>query len=152
MAPRRKRTTSSSVNPATGGKSMLHQVQEEQLPSSDVFTYWPANPVFHPKRVLLRRIFLHQRGQDQVRVCRFLPCTRLSTPGGIRRGVSKSLILSDEQVATLADCLPAIRDSKCRRESRHHQVREWQLSSTYAEEARVGQTVCRYRVHKPDTT
>jgi len=31
----------------------------------------------------------------------------------IRRGGSKSLILSDEQLAALADCLPAIRDSMC---------------------------------------
>ena len=33
--------------------------------------------------------------------------------GTIRRGRSKSLILTDEQVATLVDCLPAIRDSMC---------------------------------------
>jgi len=33
--------------------------------------------------------------------------------GAIRRGGSKSLILTDEKVATLADCLPAIRDSMC---------------------------------------
>jgi len=33
--------------------------------------------------------------------------------GAIRRGGSKSLILFDDQVAALADCLPAIRDSMC---------------------------------------
>jgi len=33
--------------------------------------------------------------------------------GAIRSGGSKSHILKDEQVATLADCLPAIRDSMC---------------------------------------
>jgi len=33
--------------------------------------------------------------------------------GAILKGGSKSLILSDEQVATLAECLPAIRDSMC---------------------------------------
>ena len=33
--------------------------------------------------------------------------------GAIRRGGSKSLILADEQVAALAVCLPAIRDSMC---------------------------------------
>jgi len=33
--------------------------------------------------------------------------------GAIRRGGSKSLFLTDEQVAALADCLPAIRDSMC---------------------------------------
>ena len=33
--------------------------------------------------------------------------------GAIRRGGSKCLILSDEEVTALADCLPAIRDSMC---------------------------------------
>jgi len=33
--------------------------------------------------------------------------------GVIRRCVSKSLILADEQVAAMADCLPSIRDSMC---------------------------------------
>jgi len=33
--------------------------------------------------------------------------------GAIRRGGSKSLILTDEQFASLADFLPAIRDSMC---------------------------------------
>jgi len=33
--------------------------------------------------------------------------------GAIRRGGSKPLILADEQVAALAECLPAIRDSMC---------------------------------------
>ena len=33
--------------------------------------------------------------------------------GSIRRGGSKCLILADEQVAVLADCLPSIRDSMC---------------------------------------
>jgi len=33
--------------------------------------------------------------------------------GAIRRGGSKCLILSDEQITALADCLPAIRDSIC---------------------------------------
>jgi len=31
--------------------------------------------------------------------------------GAIRRGGSKSLILADEQVVALAECLPVIRDS-----------------------------------------
>jgi len=33
--------------------------------------------------------------------------------GAIRRGGSKYLILADEQVAALADCLPSIRDTMC---------------------------------------
>ena len=31
-------------------------------------------------------------------------------------------------------------------------MREWQLSTTHAEEARLGQTLCGHGVHKPDTT
>jgi len=38
--------------------------------------------------------------------------------GAMRRGGSKCLILSDEQVAALAYCLPAIRDSMCVGEDR----------------------------------
>jgi len=72
--------------------------------------------------------------------------------GAIRRGGSKSLIRADEQVDTLAGCLTAIRDSMCRRGPSHHQVRERQLSSTYAEEARVGPILRRHRVHKPNAT
>ena len=33
--------------------------------------------------------------------------------GAIRRGGSKCLILADEQVTVLADCLPSIRDFIC---------------------------------------
>jgi len=31
-------------------------LREEQLPSN-IYTYWPANPAFEPKLVLLRRMF-----------------------------------------------------------------------------------------------
>ena len=64
MASRRKRTTSPASGQATdsGKRMMLHHIQEEQLPSScselsDICTYWPANPPFDPKWVLLWRIF-----------------------------------------------------------------------------------------------
>ena len=33
--------------------------------------------------------------------------------GAIRRGGSKSLLLTDVQFAPLADCLPEVRDSMC---------------------------------------
>jgi len=40
---------------------LLLSIQEEQLPSSsetsDICTYWPANPTFDLKWVLLRRMF-----------------------------------------------------------------------------------------------
>ena len=52
MATRRKRSPSSDI--AAGSKRMM--LREEQLPS-DICTYWPVNPAFDPKRVLLRRMF-----------------------------------------------------------------------------------------------
>jgi len=39
---------------------MLYPVTEEEVelhPSSDICTYWPTNPFFDPKRILLRRLF-----------------------------------------------------------------------------------------------
>jgi len=72
--------------------------------------------------------------------------------GAIRKGGSNSLILADEQVAALADCLPALRDSMCRRGPSRHQVREWQLSSSHPPEARLGQAVCGHGIHKLVTT
>jgi len=90
-------------------------LREEQLPS-DICTYWPANPAFDPKRVLLRRmIFINEEKTKYVSVG-YYPARDyqpLVEFGAIRRGGSKSLILTDEQVAALADCLPDIRDSMC---------------------------------------
>jgi len=94
---------------------MLHPIQEEQLPS-DICTYWPANPPFEPKRVLLRRMFFINEYNTKYVSVGFYPALDyqpLVEFGAIRRGGSKSLILTDEQVATLADCLPALRDSMC---------------------------------------
>jgi len=90
-------------------------LREEQLPS-DICTYWPANPAFDRKRVLLRRIFFFNEDKYKYVSVGFYP-SRYYQPllefGAIRREGSKSLILTDEQVATLAECLPAIRDSMC---------------------------------------
>ena len=54
MATRRKRSLSSDIAAAAGSKRIM--LREEQLPS-DICTYWPVNPGFDPKRVLLRRMF-----------------------------------------------------------------------------------------------
>jgi len=99
---------------------MVHQIQEEQLPSSsepsDICTHWPANPAFDPKRFLLRVMFFINEDKTKYMSVGLYPA-RAYQPlvefGAIRRGGSKSLILTDEQVAALADCLPAIRDSMC---------------------------------------
>jgi len=90
-------------------------LREEQLPS-DICTYWPVNPAFDPKRVLLRRMFFVNEDKTKYVSVGFYPARDyqlLVEFGAIRRGGSKSLILADEQVAALADCLPAIRDSMC---------------------------------------
>jgi len=57
MATRRRR--SSTVVPGAK-RPVLRVIQEGevlQLPTNDVCTYWPPNPAFDPKRVLLRRMF-----------------------------------------------------------------------------------------------
>jgi len=97
---------------------LLHSIQEEQLPSepSDICTYWPANPAFDPKLVLLRRIFFINEDKTKYMSVGFYPARDYQPPvefGAFRKGGSKSLILTDEEVAALADCLPAISDSIC---------------------------------------
>ena len=99
--------------------------EERQLPPdaslssaySDICTYWAANPAFDPQRVLLRRLFFHKCKQDQIRVCRILPARDylpLVEFGVIRICGSKVIILTDEQVYTLAQCLPTIADAMCK--------------------------------------
>ena len=98
---------------------MVHQFQEEQLPFSSeeyVCTYWPANPAFDLKRVLLRRMFFINEDKTKFMSVSLYPAPDyqpLVEFGAVRRGGSMSLILTDEQVAALEDCLPAIRDSMC---------------------------------------
>jgi len=90
-------------------------LREEQLPSH-ICTYWPANPAFDPNRVLLRRMFFINEDETKYVSVGFYPARDyqpLVEFGAIRRGGSNSLILADEQVAALADCLPAILDFMC---------------------------------------
>jgi len=154
MATRRKRSPSDSA--AAGSKRMmLHPIQEDQLPS-DICTYWPANPTFDPKRVLLRGMFLINEDRSKYVSVGFYPARDyqpLVEFGAIRRGGSKTLILTDEQVATLADCLPAILDSMCvggdrviiKCESGNFRLHTRRRYGS-------GQTVCTHGIHKPDTT
>jgi len=103
-------------------RAAIRQIQEdevEQLPStqpSDTCTYWPPNPAFDPKWVLLLRNFFINDDKTMYVSVSYYP-TRDYPPlvgfGAIRWGGSKSLILADEQFAALADCLPTIRDSMC---------------------------------------
>jgi len=98
---------------------------------------------------------LRQRRQVKVRVCRLLPCTRLSTLGGIRRHSEGRVLVphSHRRTSHCAGGLSACytRLHVCRRGPCRHQVREWQLSSKQPQEARTGQAVCRHGIHKSDT-
>jgi len=93
------------------------------------------NPAFDPKWVLLRRMFFINEDKTKHVSVGYYPARDyqpLVEYGAIRMGGSKCLILADEQVVALADCLPSIRDSMCVGGDRcRHQVREWQLSSTH---------------------
>ena len=88
--------------------------EEERLPSCDMCTYWPANPAFEPKRVLLRCMFFINEDKTRYVSVGFYPARDyqpLVEFCAIQRGGPKSLNLTDEQFDTLAGRLPAIRDS-----------------------------------------
>jgi len=68
------------------------------------------------KRVLLRRKFFVNDDKTTYVSVGYYPARDyqiLVEFGSIRKGGSKCLILADERVAALADCLPSIRDSMC---------------------------------------
>jgi hypothetical protein len=52
MTSRRKLSSAPADSPAARKKRM-----EELEPTPNICTYWPNNPTFDPKRVLLRRLF-----------------------------------------------------------------------------------------------
>jgi hypothetical protein len=85
-----------------------------ELEPTNFCTYWPNNPAFDPKRVLLRRLsFINEDRTKYVSVgvypaCEYLPLVEF---GVVRKGGGpKTLILSNEQVDTLAEALPTLRD------------------------------------------
>jgi len=91
---------------AVGSKKMMNTIQEEeQLPFSNICNCWPANPALDPKRVLLRRLLFFNEDEFNYVSVGFYPARdyqplvefNVSQPGG-----SKPLILTDEQVDTLA--------------------------------------------------
>ena len=82
----------------------------EQLQPTKICTYWPTNPAFVPKRVLLRRLFFIN--EDQTKYVSvgyytardYLPLVEF---GVVRRGGEpKTLILSHEQVDAMSEGLP----------------------------------------------
>jgi len=89
----------------------------EDLEPTNFCTYWPNNPAFVPKRVLLRRLFfINEDRTKYVSVgCYpardYLPLVEF---GVVRRGGGpKTLIFSDEQVDAMAEGLPMLWDAMC---------------------------------------
>ena len=96
---------------------------EQFLPvvSSDICPYWPSSPAFDTQRMLLRRLIFVNSGRTKYVSVGFYPASHyqpLVEFGAIRRGGSKSFILKDEHIDTLAVCLPKMLVSVCNGEGR----------------------------------
>jgi hypothetical protein len=135
IATRRKRSSVAYDDFATRKKRME---QLKKLEPTNICTYWPNNPSFDPKRVLLRRLFLiNENGTKYVSVgfypaLYYLPLTEF---GVVRRGGGpKTLILSDEQVDAMAKALHMLRDAMC------------------SGEISVGGRMCEIGAFRPDVT
>jgi hypothetical protein len=89
----------------------------EELVPTNICTYWPNNPAFDPKRVLLRRLFFINEDRTKYVSVGLYPARDylpLVEFGVFRRGGGpKTLILIDEQVDALAEALPTLRDDMC---------------------------------------
>ena len=100
--------------PATKRKRALEQLLPDVSP--DICPFWPTSAVFDPQRVLLRRLFFINSDMTEYVPVGFYPARDyqpLVEFGAIRRGGSKSIILKDEHIDTLADCLPKMLVSAC---------------------------------------
>jgi len=111
--PTKRATPEVSATAAKGRrKRNLPTVQEEveQLATyGEICNYWAVNPAFDPQRVLLRRLLFINGENNKYGSVGFYPARDyqpLVEFGTIRRCGSKSIILTDEQVFTLAECLP----------------------------------------------
>jgi len=90
----------------------------EQLELTNICTYWPTNPAFNPKRVLLRRLFFINEDRTKYVSVGFYPA-RDSLPswGRSERRWAVTLILSDELVDVVAEGLPMLRGAMCNGDS-----------------------------------
>ena len=95
------------------------QLTDASSTYSNICTYWAANPAFDPKRILLKRLFFINGDKTKYVTFGFYPACDyqlLVEFGAIRRCGSKSNILTDQKVHTLAECIPKIHESMCERE------------------------------------
>jgi len=125
MASGKRSTTDvAAVVKRRRGKRYLPTEEEQQLPPdasssaySDICTYWAANPAFDTQRVLLRRLFFINANKTKYLSVGFyyardyLPRVEF---GVIRSCGSEAIILTDEPVYTLAQCLSSIADAMCK--------------------------------------
>ena len=103
-----------SRQPATKTKRGLEQLLPDV--SSRICPYWPASPAFDPQTVLLRHLFFINSDRTKYVSVSFYPAhdyQPLEEFGAIRRGGSKSIVLKNEHIDTLADCLPKMIVSVC---------------------------------------
>ena len=88
-----------------------------ELEPTTFCTYWPNNPAFDPKRVLLRRLFFINEDRTKYVSVGFYPARDYLTLvefGVVRRGGGpKTIILSDEQVDAMAEALPMLWGAMC---------------------------------------
>ena len=106
------------------GKRNLTTLEEQQLTPdassstySDICTYWATNPAFDPQTVLLRRLFFLSANKTKYVSVGFYPARDylpLVEFGVIRSCGSRAIILTVEQVYTLAQCLLAFADAMCK--------------------------------------
>ena len=91
--------------------------QLELLEPANICTYWPNNPAFDPKTVLLCRLFFINEDRTYYVSVGFypthdyLPLVEFEVVQ--RGGGPKTLILSDEQVDAMAEVQPMLRDAMC---------------------------------------
>ena len=93
----------------------------EELEPSNFCTYWPNNPAFDPKMVLLRQLFFINEERTKFVSVGFYPARDylplVEFTVSRRCGGPKTLILSDEQLDAMAEALPMLRDAMCSAET-----------------------------------
>jgi len=145
MATRRKRSSAPADSPAARKKRMV------VLETTNICTYWPNNPPFDPKRVLLRRLFFINEDRNNYVSVSFYSARDYLTPvefGVLRRcGGPKTLILCDEQVDALVETLPTLREEMCCGEAGGSQVREWCPTAGCYTQWANGPSIRRFTVH-----
>ena len=124
----------------------------EELEPTTFCTYWPKNPAFVPKRVLLRRLFFINEDRTKYVSVGFYPA-RDYLPmvefGFVRGGDGpKILNLSDEQLDAMAEtCLCYGTPCLVAHRLLGSQVRDWCLSFRCVPQLPYGSSIRRIAIH-----